>query len=166
MTQREIVYTSDIYDAFEDQVASLDLQLQNLGGHRQFHGRIRTVRCFQDNGLVKAIADEPGDGQVLVVSGGGSLHTALMGGNIAQAFADNGWAGVIIHGVVRDRHEIAALPLGVKALGSNPRKSAKDSVGMRDTTVTIDNVEFPPGAMVYADDDGVIVDARNIQAID
>lgn len=162
MTQREIFYTSDIYDAFEDTVASLDLQLQSLGQHRQFHGRIRTVQCLHDNGLVKAIANEPGDGQVLVVDGGGSLHSALMGGNIAKAFADNGWAGVIIHGAVRDRHEINALPLGVKALGSNPRKSAKNGVGTRDVAVTIGNVEFVPGAIVYADEDGVIVDAREL----
>lgn len=157
MNNREIFYTSDVYDEFEDQVESLDLQLQSLGQHRQFHGRIRTVQCLHDNGLVKSIANEPGDGQVLIVDGGGSLRSALMGGNIAQAFADNGWAGVIIHGPVRDRHEINALPLGVKALGSNPRKSAKDGIGVRDVPVTIGNVEFIPGAMVYADEDGVVV---------
>lgn len=165
MTNREIFYTSDIYDDFEEEVASLDLQLQSLGQHRQFHGRIRTVKCFQDNGLVKQIAQEPGIGQVLVVDGGGSLHTALMGGNVAKDFADNGWAGVIIYGAVRDRHEIEELELGVKALGSNPRKSAKENSGVRDTTVTIHHVEFIPGAMVYADEDGVIVDARDVQSL-
>lgn len=160
-----IFYTSDIYDDFGEDVASLDLQLQSLGKHRQFHGRIRTVKCLHDNGLVKAIAEEPGQGQVLVVDGEGSLHTALMGGNVAKAFADHGWAGVIINGAVRDRHEIEELGLGVKALGSNPRKSAKDNVGDRDITVTIANVEFVPGAMVYADEDGVIVDARDIDPL-
>ena len=165
MTSREIFYTSDIYDAAEHEVASLDLQLESLGARRQFHGRIRTVSCLHDNGLVKSIANEPGHGQVLVVDGGGSLHSALMGGNIATAFADNGWAGVIIHGAVRDRHEINALDLGVKALGSNPRKSAKDGVGVRDIPVTIGNVEFTSGAMVYADEDGVIVYDRELQPL-
>jgi len=165
MTTRTIFYTSDIYDAAENEVASLDLQLESLGAHRQFHGRIRTVSCLHDNGLVKAIANEPGNNQVLVVDGGGSLHSALMGGNIATAFADNGWAGVIINGAIRDRHEIEALQMGVKALGSNPRKSAKQGTGERDVPVTIHNVEFVPGAMVYADEDGVIVDARDIQQI-
>lgn len=165
MTPREIFYTSDIYDDAEHEVASLDLQLKSLGAHRQFHGRIRTVSCLHDNGLVKVIANEPGKHQVLVIDGGGSLHSALMGGNIAKAFADNDWAGVIIHGAVRDRHEINELALGVKALGSNPRKSAKDGVGVRDVPVTIHNVEFIPGAMVYADEDGVIVDTRDIQQI-
>lgn len=162
MPQRDMFYTSDIYDRYEESVVSLDTQLQSLGRHRQFHGRIRTVQCLHDNGLVKAIAQEPGEGQVLVVDGGGSLRSALMGGNIAADFAANGWAGVIIHGAVRDRHEIEALALGVKALGSNPRKSAKDGVGVRDIPVTIGNVEFTPGAVVYADEDGVIVDARHL----
>lgn len=165
MTQRETFYTSDIYDAYEHDVASLDLQFQSLGAHRQFHGRIRTVKCLHDNGLVKTIANEPGNGQVLIVDGGGSLHTALMGGNIAKAFAENGWAGVIIHGAIRDRHEINELALGVKALGSNPRKSAKDGVGVRDVPVAIHNVDFIPGAMVYADEDGIIVDARDIHNV-
>src|SRR5699024_519815 len=163
MTNREIFYTSDIYDDLEEEVASLDLQLQSLGQHRQLHGRIGAVKCLHDNGLVKAIADEPGNGQVLVVDGGGSLHTALMGGNVAKAFADNGWAGVIIHGAVRDRHEIEELPLCVKALGSNPRKSAKNNIGIRDIPVALHNVEFVPGAMGYADEDGGIVDAQDIQ---
>ncbi len=163
MTQREIIYTSDIYDDFEEAVASLDLQMQSLGRHRQFHGRIRTVKCYQDNGLIKAIGNESGNGQILVVDGAGSLHTALMGGNIAQSFADNGWAGVIINGAVRDRHELEELEMGIKALGSNPRKSTKDNTGIRDVSVTIHNVEFIPGAMVYADEDGIIVDARDIQ---
>ena len=165
MTQRETIYTSDIYDDRGEAVSSLDLQLESFGQHRQFHGRIRTVKCYQDNGLIKAIGNEPGNGQVLVVDGAGSLHTALMGGNIATAFAGNGWAGVIINGAIRDRHEIETLQLGVKALGSNPRKSAKQSVGERDIAVTIQNVEFIPGAMVYADEDGIIVDAQEIQQI-
>lgn len=156
------IYTSDIYDQFEEDVTSLDLQLFSLGRRRQFHGPIRTVKCFQDNGLVKSIANEPGNGQVLIIDGAGSLHSALMGGNIAQAFADNGWAGVIINGAVRDRHEINELDLGVKTLGSNPRKSAKDGAGQRDITLSIDGVDFPVGATVYADEDGIIVDSRHL----
>lgn len=162
MTNREIFYTSDIYDDFGEEVASLDLQLQSFGLHRQFHGRIRTVKCLHDNGLIKAISDEPGNGQVLVVDGGGSLQTALMGGNVAKNFADNGWAGVLIHGAVRDLHELEELQLGIKALGSNPRTSAKENIGIRDVSVTIHNVQFVPGAMIYADEDGVIVDDRDI----
>src|SRR5699024_11567842 len=128
-TTRTMLYTSYTYDSAKNEVASLDIQCESQDTHRQFHGHIRTVSCLNDNGQVKAIANEPGNNQVLVVDGGGSLHSALMGGNIATAFADNGWAGVIINGAIRDRHEIEALQMGVKALGSNPRKSAKQGTG-------------------------------------
>src|SRR5699024_6776676 len=165
MTQREIVYTSDIYDDQGEAVSSLDLQLESLGQHRQFYGRIRTAKCYQDNGLIKAIGNESRNGKVLVVDGAGSLHTALMGGNIATAFADNGWAGDIINAVILNRHESEALKMGVKALGSNAKKSAKQCTGGRDVRVTIHNVEFVPGAMVYAEEDFVIVVVRDIQLI-
>src|SRR5699024_526963 len=157
------VYTSDIYDDQGEAVSSLDFQLESLGQHRRSYGRIRTVKCYQDNRLSKAIGNETGNGQVLVVEGASSLHTALMGANIAKAFADDGWASVIINDAIRDRHAIEALQMGVKALGSNPRKSATQGTGERDVPVTIHNVEFVPGATVYADEDGVIVDARDIQ---
>lgn len=165
MAERKNYYTSDIYDAHEEAVACLDTQLRSYGGTDIFHGKIRTVSCLHDNALVKAIAEEPGEGQVLIVDAGGSLHTALMGGNVAARFAENGWSGVIIHGAIRDRHEIAELDLGVKALGSNPRKSAKRGDGTRDVPVTIGNVVFQPGATVFADLDGVVVDANGVTGI-
>ena len=90
---------------------------------------MRTVRCHQDNALVKQVLATPGQGQVLVVDGGGSLHTALMGDLIAASAVEHGWAGVVIHGAVRDVAALRELDLGVKALGSNPRKSAKDGAG-------------------------------------
>jgi regulator of ribonuclease activity A len=150
--------TADLYDEHGDALQSVSLQFQNLGGVPQFSGPVRTVRCFRDNGLVKAILNSPGDGAVLVVDGGGSLESALMGDLIAQAAVDNGWAGVIINGAIRDRVAIAGLPLGVKALGSNPRKSAKDGVGDEDIEIEIAGVVFRPGATVYSDEDGILVE--------
>jgi regulator of ribonuclease activity A len=100
------------------------VQFQDLGGRQAFSGPVRTVRCREDNGLVKAVLNSPGGASVLV-DGGGLLTSALMGDMIAAAAVENGWAGVLIHGAVRDRAALASLPLGVKALGSNPRKSAK-----------------------------------------
>jgi regulator of ribonuclease activity A len=48
------------------------------------------------------------------------------------------------------------LPLGALALGSNPRKSAKDGVGERDEPVAFGGVEFVPGQTLWADEDGVV----------
>lgn len=154
--------TSDIYDEREEEVASLGIPLENIGGNRYFHGPVRTLRCFQDNGLLKQIIAEPGDGAVLVIDGGGSLDSELLGGSMAATLTANGWAGVVVYGAVRDRAELAELPLGVKALGSNPRKSGKDGTGERDVTVTIGQVDFQPGAMIYADDDGILVERESV----
>lgn len=152
------ISTADLYDEHGEFLASVSLQFQDLGGHTGFSGPVRTIRCREDNGLVKATLNSPGDGAVLVVDGAGSLNTALMGDLIAAAAVENGWAGVVINGGVRDRAALAKLPLGIKALGSNPRKSAKDSVGEVDIPVEFGGVTFRPGAVLYADEDGILVE--------
>ena len=152
------IATADLYDERGDELDSLALQLHDMGGRTAFHGPIRTVRCHRDNALVKQVLATAGDGAVLVVDGGGSLESALVGDLIAASAVENGWAGIIVHGAVRDRDAIGRLPLGVKALGSNPRKSAKDGIGEVDETVTIAGVSFAPGKHVWADADGVLVE--------
>ena len=135
----------------------MPLQFQDLGGNVAFSGPIRTIRCHEDNGLVKSVLNSPGGGSVLVVDGGGSLNTALMGDMIAESAVANGWAGVVINGAIRDREAIAALDLGVKALGSNPRKSAKAGAGEVDVDVEIDGVTIRPGSMIWCDPDGILI---------
>lgn len=150
--------TADLYDEHGDALQSLALQLRDLGGRAAFEGPIRTVRCFQDNQLVKQLLATPGDGAVLVIDGSGSLGTALMGDLIAASAVANGWAGVLIHGAIRDSVAIGRLPLGVKALGTNPRKSGKTGSGEVDVVLRFGDVEFRPGARLYADEDGVLVE--------
>jgi len=150
------VSTADLYDERGDELDSCDLQLRQYGGRSAFSGRIVTVRCFQDNALVRSVLAEPGEGRVLVVDGGGSLHTALMGDVIATMAVENGWSGVVINGAVRDVAALRRLDLGIKALGSNPRKSAKTGAGERDVPVTFGGVTFHPGAELFSDD-GILV---------
>jgi regulator of ribonuclease activity A len=149
--------TADLYDEHGEDLQSCSLQLRHHGAHLVFEGVVSTVRCHRDNALVKAALAEPGHGKVLVVDGGGSLESALMGDLIAASAVRNGWAGVVIHGAVRDVAAIRDLPLGVLALGSNPRKSAKDGVGERDVTVGFGGVDFVPGEHLWADEDGILV---------
>lgn len=151
------VATADLYDERGDSLESVSVQFENYGGHTRFEGTVRTIKCFRDNGLVKQLLATPGDGAVLVVDGDGSLESALMGDMIAASAVESGWSGVIINGAVRDRTELAALGLGVKALGSNPRKSAKDGAGEVDVPISIGGVEFAPGQHVWADEDGILV---------
>lgn len=150
--------TADLYDDRGDELDSLSLQFHDFGGHATFEGPIRTVRCLRDNALVKQVLATPGDGAVLVIDGAGSLESALVGDLIAASAVENGWAGIIVHGAIRDRVAIGALPLGVRALGSNPRKSAKDGVGEIDVPVTIAGVTFTPGRHIWADPDGILTE--------
>jgi regulator of ribonuclease activity A len=127
-----------------------------------FHGPVRTITTLEDNALIKQVLAEPGKGAVLVVDGGGSLRTALLGDLIAASAAASGWAGVIIFGAVRDTAALAGIKLGIKALGTNPRKSAKRATGKVDVPVTFGGATFAPGSWVYCDDDGVVVSAGQL----
>ncbi|WP_194420406.1 ribonuclease E activity regulator RraA [Microbacterium abyssi] len=150
--------TADLYDEFGDDLQSVSLQFRSFGARSAFDGPIRTVRCFEDNALVKATLATPGDGAVLVIDGDGSLNTALMGDLIAESAVANGWAGVVIHGAIRDSVAIGGLELGVKALGTNPRKSAKLGAGEVDVDVEFGGVVFRVGQHLYADEDGILVE--------
>lgn len=152
------ISTADLYDERGEALQSVALQFQNIGGLSGFSGSVRTVRCFQDNALLKSVLSTPGDGAVLVIDGGGSLQTALVGDVIAALAVDNGWAGLIVNGAIRDRVAIGTLPFGLKALGSNPAKSTKTGAGELDVPVEIDGVVFQPGATVWCDDDGILVE--------
>lgn len=150
--------TADLSDAHPDAaVVALTLGLANFGGVPAFHGPVSTVRCFEDNSLVRTALAEPGDGRVLVVDGGGSLGCALVGDVLAALGHDNGWSGVVVNGCVRDTAQLAEIALGIKALAAHPTRSEKRNQGVRDHEVTFGNVTFRPGAWLYADTDGILV---------
>jgi regulator of ribonuclease activity A len=156
--------TADLVDDIGPDVRSCDLQFRQFGGRTQFAGAISTVRCLQDNALLKSVLSTPGDGGVLVIDGEGSLHTALVGDVIAELARSNGWAGLVVHGAVRDAAALRELDLGIKALGTNPRKSGKTGAGERDVTVSFGGVTFVPGDIAYSDDDGIVVTGSNAAA--
>lgn len=149
--------TTDLSDAHpEAQVA--DPVFADFGGVTAFYGQVVTVKVFEDNAMVRALLDERGNGQVLVVDGGGSARCALVGGNLGQLGVDNGWAGVVVHGFVRDSLELNQQQIGVKALGTHPRKSEKGlHTGHRNRTVSFAGVTFRTGQWLYADADGIVV---------
>ena len=157
MSVSDVVATADLYDEYEERLSSCDTQFRSFGQRSRFQGTVATVRCHEDNVLVKQTVSEPGHGKVLVVDGDGSLHCALMGDVIAEIAVGNGWEGVVIHGAVRDQAALAALDIGIKALGSNPRKSSKHGTGQRDVPVAFGGVVFHPGARLVSDEDGLVV---------
>jgi regulator of ribonuclease activity A len=149
--------TTDLSDAHpEAQVA--EPQFADLGGRIAFHGAIATLKVFEDNALVRATLESPGEGRVLVVDGGGSKRCAIVGGTLARLAAVNGWAGLVVNGYVRDAAELRAQPVGIKAIGLHPRKSEKGlHGGQAGRVVSFAGVTFRPGAWLYADDDGIVV---------
>jgi regulator of ribonuclease activity A len=151
------VTTADLADTYGPDLRVCDLQFRQFGGRRLFSGPVRTVSCHEDNGLLRDLVHTPGAGAVLVVDGAGSLRTALAGDLIAGAAQASGWAGLVLHGAVRDSVALATLDLGVKALGTIPRKSGKTGAGAVDVPVTFGNLTFHPGDLLHADDDGIVL---------
>jgi regulator of ribonuclease activity A len=154
--------TADLMDSFTDELVSCETQFHSYGGVTRFAGPVETVRCHEDNALLRSTAETPGDGRVLVVDGGGSLRSALLGDMIGASALASGWSGVVIYGAVRDVVALRDLSLGVKALGSNPRRSAKEGAGSVGVPVSFGAAEFRPGIWLYSDEDGIVLATRDL----
>ncbi len=159
-----IFSTCDLCDAHRHDTSGsfrvLPPVFRDFGAKLKFFGPVATVKCFEDNSMVKAAVDSPGLGRILVVDGGGSLRHALLGGNLGAAAARNGWAGVVIDGCVRDVAELALEPLGIRALASMPLPTEKRGHGQSDVPVQIQGVRLRPGDWLFADGDGIVVSAQ------
>ena len=154
--------TPDLCDAHPD-VAVVEPMFGNFGGHDSFGGEIVTVKCFEDNSVVKDLVAQDGTGKVMVVDGGGSLRRALLGDMLAEKAAQNGWQGIIIYGCVRDVDVLIQTALGIQALASHPMKTDKRGIGDLNVPVTFGGVTFRPGEFVYADNNGIIVSPVALQ---
>lgn len=154
--------TTDLSDAHpEAQVC--DPVFRDFGGKKAFHGPIQTLKIFEDNAQVRAALETPGQGQVLVVDAGGSTRCAVVGGNLGALAVKNNWAGLVVYGCVRDSAELAGQPVGIKALGTHPRKSEKGlHSAQTDRVVAFAGVNFRPRAWLYADADGIVVSDKPI----
>lgn len=150
------LHKSDLSGAFR----VLPPVFRDFGARKRFAGEVVTVKCFEDNSLVKAAVDGEGQGRVLVVDGGTSLRRALLGGNLGAAAARNGWAGVVIDGCVRDVAELAECAVGIRALASMPLPTEKRGEGQAGVAVQLQGVWVRPGDWLYADEDGIVVSAK------
>ena len=148
---------TDLCDKYSDDLQILDPVFTDCGGRLDFAGPVSTVKCFEDNSLVRLALEEPGEGRVLVIDGGGSERCALLGDNLAQLAIDNEWAGILVFGCIRDSAEISQMDVAVKAVNTHPKKSFKKNQGERDVPVRFGGVNFMPGDWLYADLDGVVL---------
>ncbi|WP_441575139.1 ribonuclease E activity regulator RraA [Chitinophaga sp. RAB17] len=150
--------TTDLCDEFSEQVkVALPIGFKDFGGIKSFHGQIVTLKCFENNPLVRQTLETNGTNKVLVVDGGGSKNCALMGDNIAELAIKNNWNGVVIYGCIRDSVAISKLPIGLKALDVVPLKSGKKNEGDTGITINFANIDFIPNHFIYCDEDGIIV---------
>ncbi len=154
--------TADLMDVYQEELQSCEIQFRNYGGRKAFWGPCKTLKCENDNVILKQMLETVGDGSVLIVDGGGSLRTALMGDSIAEIGRRNNWAGIIIHGAVRDTVALAELDFGVKAVGSNPRKSRKNGEGQANVSVRFGGITVNPGDWAYSDEDGIVIAGREL----
>ena len=149
--------TADLHDQHEGKTQVAAILWRSYGGKARFCGPVSTLKCFEDNSLVRPALEEEGAGRVLVIDGGGSVRCALVGDQLAKLAIENGWAGIVVHGCVRDSAILSSLDIGIKALGTNPKRSLKKGGGERDVAVSFGGADLVPGAHLYADEDGVLV---------
>ena len=161
--------TCDLCDAHKGDTSGafrvLPPVFRDFGAHRRFAGPVVTVQCLDDNSMVKAAVESPGEGRVLVVDGGASLRRALLGGNLGAAAARNGWAGLLIDGCVRDVAELVVCETGIRALASMPLPTDRRNQGLRDVVVHIQGVAVRPGEWLYADEDGTVIADRPLHPV-
>jgi regulator of ribonuclease activity A len=153
----DMTATADLYDQYGEALACCSTQLLRYGGRARFHGEVVTLKGHEDNALLKVIVSEPGHGKIIVIDGGGSLHSAMLGDKNARQAASNGWEGFVVHGAVRDVAQLASIDIGILALGTSPRKSNKDGKCDVNVPVAFGGVIFAPGAHLVADEDGLVL---------
>jgi regulator of ribonuclease activity A len=152
----------DICDDHIDRLQVLDPVFRDLGGREKFCGEVVTVRCFEDNSVVKTTLSGDGSGKVLVVDGSGSMRCALLGDMLAAMARDNGWQGVVVNGCVRDVEILSTIDLGVRALNAHPVRSKKRGEGELNLPVRFAGVSFRPGQYLYADANGIVIAEKDL----
>jgi regulator of ribonuclease activity A len=156
--------TADLCDTHGQALRVVETPFLSYGGRTRFHGKIETIKAFEDNSLVRDCVNESGDGKVLVVDGGGSMRRAMLGDQLAERAVEMAWAGIVVYGCIRDSGDIAKMALGVKALGTCPVKTDKHGAGERNVPLRFGGVTFHPGDYLYADEDGIVVSATPLDA--
>lgn len=156
--------TTDISDAHPAAQVAAPI-FRHFGGVIRFGGAVKVIKVFEDNSLVRDQLEQPGEGRVLVIDGGASMRCALVGGNLGQLGVNNGWAGIVVYGCVRDSGELGEQNIGVMALATHPKKSVKRGVGEEDLEVAFADMRIAPGDWLYADEDGIVVAAAAITSV-
>lgn len=153
----------DICDDHFEHIQVLEPRFRDFGGKLKFCGEVVTIKCFEDNSLVRDLVGMDGQGKVIVVDGGGSMRRALLGDLLAAKAAANNWQGLLINGCVRDVEILERIDLGVKALNCVPVKTDKRGEGQAGVVLRIAGADIRPGQYLYADANGIVVANSNLE---
>jgi regulator of ribonuclease activity A len=154
--------TPDISDAFPNDVVCIHADWRHFGRANVFSGPVSTIDCFRDNSRVAQALEEPGKGRVLLVDGKGDCHRALLGDRLAGLALQNGWAGIVVYGAVRDVEIFSQMDIGVMALRACPLKTDKKGEGLRDVAINIEQIKIEPGMWLYADTNGILIAEKKL----
>ena len=154
--------TADLIDDHAAVLRLVHLPFRRFGAKKHFAGPVQTVKCYEDNVILRAQLESPGNGRVLVVDAGGSTRIAVLGDQLAGLAIDNGWAGIVLNGAIRDSAEIATMQTLVFALGTSPVKSAKEGLGTAGGAVDLGGTRIAPEDWIYADADGVLTSSEKL----
>ncbi|PMH46257.1 ribonuclease E activity regulator RraA [Vibrio sp. 10N.286.49.B3] len=149
--------TSALCDVYLDQVDVVEPMFSNFGGRASFAGQITTIKCFEDNAMIRSTLEQDGNGRVLLIDGGGSLRRALIDADIAALAEDNEWEGIVVYGSVREVDELEDMNIGIQALASIPVGATQQNIGEIDVPVNFGSVTFLPEDYIYADNTGIIL---------
>lgn len=156
--------TSALCDIYLDQVDVVEPMFSNFGGSASFAGQITTVKCFEDNGLIRETLEQDGLGRILLVDGGGSLRRALVDAELAALAEENEWEGIVVYGCVREVDELEDMNIGIQALASIPVGAVSQGIGETDIPVNFGGVTFLPEDYLYADNTGIILSQEPLNA--
>ncbi|MPW37698.1 ribonuclease E activity regulator RraA [Vibrio sp. B1Z05] len=154
--------TSALCDVYLDQVDVVEPMFSNFGGSASFAGQVTTIKCFEDNGLIREVLDQNGQGRVLLIDGGGSLRRALIDAEIASLAEENEWEGIVVYGSVREVDELEDMNIGIQALASIPVGASQTDIGEVDVPVNFGGVSFLPEDYIYADNTGIILSQEEL----
>jgi len=156
--------TSALCDIYSDQIDVVEPMFSNFGGSASFAGQLTTVKCFEDNGIIRSILEENGEGRILLVDGGGSLRRALIDAEIATLAEENNWEGIVVYGCVREVDELEDMSIGIQALASIPVGATSQQIGDIDVPVNFGGVTFLPEDYLYADNTGIVISQEVLDA--
>jgi len=149
--------TTKLCAIYTDLVDVVEPIFSNYGGRYSFGGKVVTVKCFENNGLILQLASTEGEGKVMVIDGGGSTRRALINSHIAETATKNGWEGILCYGSVCDVDTLEEIEIGIQSLVSIPVGASPSDSGESDLAINFGGVTFLPDDYVYADNTGIIL---------